>query len=210
MKLHSTTNRKARAFTLIEMIGVLAVIAILAALLIPKVFTAINDARINGAIVGVQTIKTAVIDSYGKNSRFDAANNAVINPFNLPYSGYDTNVLMVQGLIEKPFMTKVGTGTDVQVVAAVAANITCIGTGVAYALQGITAQNDATGVYVVQAVITGVAEADAQAMSQRIDGPTMSVAGLTPGTLDDRGRVTYAAPTSPGGPVTVYIHLANR
>src|SRR6266436_5262795 len=35
------------AFTLIEMIGVLAVIAVLAALLIPKIFESINSARLN-------------------------------------------------------------------------------------------------------------------------------------------------------------------
>src|SRR5436190_1160861 len=59
-------KQEARAFTLIEMIGVLAVIAILAALLIPKVFSAINDARINNACISIDTIKTAVADHYGK------------------------------------------------------------------------------------------------------------------------------------------------
>ena len=78
MKLHAANNRKPRGFTLIEMIGVLAVIAILAALLIPKVFNAINDANINTAVVGAQTVKTAVVDSYAKNGGFDMMNNAPI------------------------------------------------------------------------------------------------------------------------------------
>ncbi|WP_420213946.1 prepilin-type N-terminal cleavage/methylation domain-containing protein, partial [Listeria monocytogenes] len=39
MKLrHSSSNRR-RAFTMIEMVGVLAVIAILAGLLVPRVFS---------------------------------------------------------------------------------------------------------------------------------------------------------------------------
>src|SRR5437867_12732923 len=50
-----TLRRRAGAFTLIEMIRVLAVIAILAALLIRKVFNAINDARINNACVSLNT-----------------------------------------------------------------------------------------------------------------------------------------------------------
>ena len=42
---HLPKRRQSKAFTLIEMIGVLAVIAILAALLIPKIFNAINSAQ---------------------------------------------------------------------------------------------------------------------------------------------------------------------
>ncbi len=49
------------AFTLIEMIGVLAVIAVLAALLIPKIFESINSARLNQAVLSCQTIKTAAL-----------------------------------------------------------------------------------------------------------------------------------------------------
>ena len=210
MNLQSTKNRKAGAFTLIEMIGVLAVIAILAALLIPKVFSAINDARVSSVIVGADTVKTAVIDSYGKNGRFDATNNVAIPGFSTPWSGYDTNVLMAQGLLDKPFLTKAGTYSSVQVVACVPATTAPTGNNGAYALQGNAVVNDATGTYVVEAVVQGVAEADAQAISQRIDGPTMSTPGATPGTPDIQGRVQYAAPGTPGGPVEVHIYLAHR
>src|SRR3989442_1205450 len=58
--------RRSVAFTLIEMIGVLAVIAILAALLIPKIFEAINNARISNALVSYNTVKTACMDHYAK------------------------------------------------------------------------------------------------------------------------------------------------
>jgi len=203
-------KRKVRAFTLIEMIGVLAVIAILAALLIPKVFSAINDARINSALVGCETVKTAIVDHYGKFGRFDCTNGVVLNPFNTPYRGYDTNVLMVEGLIDKPFITKVGTNSTIQVAAAVAAGAAVTGTGGAYNLSGNGANNEATGQYVVEAVISGMAEADAQAISQRIDGLTMSSPGVTPGQRDIQGRVTYDAPAAPGGVVNVYIYLAHR
>jgi prepilin-type N-terminal cleavage/methylation domain-containing protein len=66
MKITLVQKRKAQAFTLIEMIGVLAVIAILAALLIPKVFEAINNSRINNAAVSYNTVKAALSDHYAK------------------------------------------------------------------------------------------------------------------------------------------------
>ena len=60
---NSLRRQAAKGFTLIEMIGVLAVIAILAALLIPKVFSAINSARVNGVCVNTETVKTAIVGS---------------------------------------------------------------------------------------------------------------------------------------------------
>src|ERR1051326_4666706 len=57
-------------FTLIEMIGVIAVVSILAALIIPKVFTAIDNARINNAALSISTAKTACVNHYGKFGSF--------------------------------------------------------------------------------------------------------------------------------------------
>src|SRR5260370_40058400 len=71
MKMQSATTSRAssrglKGFTLIEMIGVLAVIAILAAVLVPKVFEAINNSRINNASMSCDTVKTAIADHYDK------------------------------------------------------------------------------------------------------------------------------------------------
>ena len=56
--------RNARGFTLIEMIGVLAVIAVLAALILPKVFDVISDSRINAMAASVKAYETAVTKYY--------------------------------------------------------------------------------------------------------------------------------------------------
>src|SRR5213594_3055568 len=64
--IRNQSIKSSQAFTLIEMIGVLAVIAILASMLIPKIFEAINSARINNTVQSYNTIKTAVMDHYGK------------------------------------------------------------------------------------------------------------------------------------------------
>src|SRR5580765_4982667 len=71
------TGRAARAFTLIEMIGVLAVIAILASLLIPKIFEAINNARVNNTAVSYNTVKTSLADHYAKFGSLLSSNGVV-------------------------------------------------------------------------------------------------------------------------------------
>src|SRR5262249_8645623 len=106
-------NRKRRqAFTLIEMIGVLAVIAILAALLVPKVFSAINDARVNGTCVTCETVKTAVADHYGKYGRLDATFGTTPVTFNGSgvCTNYDRAVLMTESLLDKPFAARIAGG----------------------------------------------------------------------------------------------------
>ena len=101
MRVISQQNRKSnQAFTLIEMIGVLAVIAILASMLVPKIFEAINSARINNTVQSYNAIKTAVMDHYGKygaiNFRGVPAPGA---PATAPQlANYDTGVLLPEAI----------------------------------------------------------------------------------------------------------------
>ena len=64
------------------MIGVLAVIAILAAILAPKVFEAIQGSKINNAVQTIGTLKQAVNDHFAKKGKFTFANGttAVTDP----------------------------------------------------------------------------------------------------------------------------------
>ena len=61
MKTLSHRSRSRRAFTMIEMVGVLAVIAILAGLLVPRVFSVITSAKVSAATFGISTVKTAAM-----------------------------------------------------------------------------------------------------------------------------------------------------
>ena len=85
-QLNRAANRRNQGFTLIEMIGVLAVIAILAAVLVPKVFEAINNSRVNNTAMTINTVKTAIADHYAKygslvmtNSRSTAAERTTVS-----------------------------------------------------------------------------------------------------------------------------------
>src|SRR3989442_7327711 len=130
MRITSKQSRKSKqGFTLIEMIGVLAVIAILASMLIPKIFEAINSARINNTVQSYNAIKTAVMDHYGKygaiNFKGVPAPGAATTPAQL--AAYDTGVLLPEAMIDKAFVAKVGTNWVVQAVAGLLATYAVTG-----------------------------------------------------------------------------------
>jgi prepilin-type N-terminal cleavage/methylation domain-containing protein len=211
MKLYSsraeaTRNRGREAFTMIEMIGVLAVIAILAAMLIPRVFQAVDTARVNSTAVACESVKAAAVDHYGKYGKFDllfGTNQLTLNSG--VYAGYDTNVLMAEGLLDKPFSVRIAggdpsTNCTVQLVQGATANATQ-----GYRLDGTTIPT-ATAQYVLEVVLYNVAAADAKELNDRIDGGALGAADLV--AADARGRVEYTAPA--GGATTVYVYLTHR
>jgi len=57
-------NHLEKGFTLIEMIGVLAIIATLAAVVAPKIFDAINDSKVTSLAENISTIRAAVTSYY--------------------------------------------------------------------------------------------------------------------------------------------------
>src|SRR5262245_31498766 len=109
MKLTTANKLRQQGFTLIEMIGVLAVIAILASLLIPKIFEAINNARVNNAAVTVNTCKTAIADHYAKFGSLTSSNGTSV--LTLPNTTFD-KVLLAESFLDKPFAVKIGDGID--------------------------------------------------------------------------------------------------
>jgi prepilin-type N-terminal cleavage/methylation domain-containing protein len=188
-------------FTLIEMIGVLAVIAILAALLLPKVANAINDAKINSTVGTYQSIQAATTSHYGKYLAFNALFGT--NVQTAPIVGYDTAFLLPENFIDKPFSSKVGLGATVELVTGTNSN-----SGAGYNFTGSSTTNNATTStfqYVVECVITNVAAADANAISLLVDGPSMTPAV---GATDTAGKVTWTAGV--GGVGNLYLYVDGR
>ena len=62
--MKSQNTKSEHGFTLIEMIGVLAVVAVLAALIIPKVFDVIASSKIDALATACRTYETAVTAYY--------------------------------------------------------------------------------------------------------------------------------------------------
>jgi len=76
-------ERNAEGFTLIEMVVVLAVIGILAAILTPTIAKNINDSKIARATNEVQVIAAAVASFYKDLGRWPTSNGTAGNPDNL-------------------------------------------------------------------------------------------------------------------------------
>ncbi len=207
MKISQLKKKEAKAFTLIEMIGVLAVIAILASLLIPKIYEAINNARISNTTLSYNTVKSALADHYAKFGSLTSSNGAII----IAGTGEATNfdkVLITEGFLDKPFDVKIGTGSYIEVVAGLTAATAVDAVNTAYDLDGSgTTLNDASGSAVVQAVIPNVSLGDAFALSTLLDGATLSAANASVGSSDLKGRVKYSGAAAT---TTVFIYVTHR
>src|SRR5947199_2833331 len=99
MKINSSRKSALGAFTLIEMIGVLAVIAILASLLVPKIYEAINNSRISNSVLSYNTVKTALADHYAKYGSLNSSNGVALVSY--PCTNL-YKVLVTEGFLDKP------------------------------------------------------------------------------------------------------------
>lgn len=198
-------RKKPTGFTLIEMVGVLAVIAILAAILVPKIFSAIEESRYNNAIASINGVKAATMNYFAKQGGF------------VPSDTFG-NVLITNGDLERPFATRIGTDWGLEVKTAATA-----GVANGNRFNKLDGNNVAASGNVVQCRIVGVPVSDAYELSKRLDGTAMcATAGAGPdnilgneddipaiGNLDDKGRVIYAAADA-NGLTTVYVYIAHK
>lgn len=227
MKIRISQTRHNAGFSLVEMIGVLAIVAILASLLVPRVFNAINRAKINSSVLTVNTIKSSVIEAYSETGSFTDAGGGALDPTDLTnVNPFDDKVLLVRQLIGKPFNVKIGVetvGNEHEILLAVPTAGAVTGTSVGWDVDGSgpvdhdadpstpdIAPNDVeTSQYVVYAKIPNVASQDALAFSRSMDGEDLSATDSDSTTEDLEGSVKYAAPGA-DGVTDIFVYLASR
>lgn len=209
-------------FTLIEMIGVLAVVAILASLIVPRVFQAITDAKVNQTASRCTSTKAAVNQYYGRYGQVGGTNGTSLGLVanGSIYEDWDLRCLVTEGFLDQPFAVGIGNrllgsangGSRIHVINIRGNDLStrAIGSGSgldsgAYDLDGTGATNDVMGAFVVEACIEGVDNRDAVDLSSRIDGDS-----LTPalGLDDEAGHVKFLV--SSNGTARVRVYLAHR
>lgn len=218
LQLHHGRKQAQRAFTLVEMIGVLAIIAILASLLIPRVFQAIGDSKISNSASTCNSIKAAVNEYYGKYGLIAGTRGQSLTLTNGAFDDWDLKVLVAEGIAEKPFAVRVGNGKIglqnggsrlrvVKIDGNNSATDPATLTSGAYNLDGDTNINDIAGMLLVEAIIPEVDAQDAKDLNDRLDGAILGSANIS--TNDPIGRVKYGTPDS-SGKTEVRVYMAHR
>ena len=84
----------------VEFIGALGIITILSALLLPKIYEAISNARLNQTAAELQSTRTAVTEHYSKFGSLVSSNGTPL-VFSGELSEFD-KILLAEEIIDKP------------------------------------------------------------------------------------------------------------
>lgn len=204
-------------FTLIEIIGVVAVIAILAAVLTPRVVAVIARGKVNSTAQSLGSLKTATADYVGKNGSLPTRSGTGSTNSAVATGRFDAD-LIIGGFTERLFACSIGTQTfDASALtgrthvrslattssATVTAPTATVG-GDNFDLDRDPSTADFTaGQMVVSAFIPGVALSDAMGLNKLLDGDDNTGTGA-----DTTGRCMYSA-AAVDNTVTVYVYIVH-
>src|SRR5262245_6976783 len=105
--LRQTGGRHHVAFTLVEIIGVVAVIAILAAVLTPRVVSVIARGKVNSTAQSLGSLKSATADYIGKNGSLPRRTGTGATNAAVATGRFDAD-LIAGGFTERLFSCSVG------------------------------------------------------------------------------------------------------
>lgn len=203
-----------QAFSVLELVGVLAILAILTSFLLPRIThvvqrqttrQTINEAQITEAVVALQSLNTALNAHLAQYGCLACQNGNPLS-FLQTYDAF-SQVLLIEGLIEKPFQLGISKTCVLRLrrISSLTSASAIDALNGAYDLSG-DGKNDVLGTIVVEAVLPELDEPDAQALKDRIDGPRPGSGGAN---RDLSGRVVYPAP-GPGGRTEVHVYLMHK
>lgn len=219
MQTNASLRRSSRSagFTLIEIIGAVAIIAIFAAVLIPRVVGVIARGKVSATAQSIGGLRTAVTDYIGKNGSLPSRDGTGATNAPVSTGRFDAD-LVAGGHLTQLFTAPIGTQTfdataltgriHVRSLAATSsASITSptatVG-GVNFDLdRDSTTADFSSGQTVVSAFMPGVSLTDAIALNKIIDGETNTGTGA-----DTTGRCIYSA-AAVDNTVTVYVYVAH-
>lgn len=203
----------AGGFSLIEMVGVLAIIATLASLFVPRMLDVIHQARVMETASSYHSVRSAAVtyaarfgllgDTQGR--AFDFATNPP------SASQWDRQVLFPLGLSEQSFRSRIAEQAIVQVRPTVGSETGPDGSNSSYRLTAtsFTANHTAGAGAVLDVRLVNVTREDAQELNRLIDGPSASLGESTPGT-DLEGRVKYDfSAVGVTGFADIYLYLTH-
>ena len=203
-----------QAFSILELVGVLAILAILTSLLLPRIThvvhqqatrQSISEAQITETVIALQSLNTALNAHLAQYGCLACQNG---NPLVFPET-YDafSQVLLVEGFIERPFQLSISKGCLLRLrkTSALTAASPIDGLNGAYDLDS-DGKNDVIGATLVEAILPEVTEPEARALKDRIDHPQIPSEGPNRALS---GRVVYLAPR-PDGRTEIHIYLMHK
>ncbi|MBL9129354.1 MAG: type II secretion system protein [Verrucomicrobiales bacterium] len=209
--------RRERGFTLVEIIGVVALIAVLAAVLAPRVTNVIGRGKISSTAQGLASLKTATMDYIAARSSLPIRSGTGATNGAVATGRFDAD-LVAGGFTENLFTCAIGNQTfdsselmgrtHVRSVKASASGTVSEPNvkegGNNFDLDRDAATSDfTTAQTVVSAFIPGVPLADAIALNKLIDNKVN-----TGEKADVEGRCIYSAPDD-SGLVTTLVYVAH-